>query len=562
MRSLFPRCAHTLLLPGLTALALLLPTASAVRIPVTPVPGSGYVHAPRRLAARANSTVGVEVENVSNVEYLGNITLNGETFTVILDTGSADLWVAGSVPNSNDLGKTVSLSYAIGTAKGNVNSAKLTFDDYSVDNQAFVLVTDTSTFSSDFATAAYKGLLGLGPNSGSVIYRKLDADDNGGDSALFRIFEESQATSQFITLYLNRLDSTGKSTNQSEFTISEVIPGFEAVQQQQKLTIKDVPTLTDADQHWAVLSDAWGLTGPDGNFVEIGSTVPRVDDDKLVAVIDSGFTYSQVPRDMSDAIYGRVQGAWYDETQELWRVPCAQELSITFHFGGVDFPIHPLDVSTSDITVTQAGTKYCTGTFQPITTAFSLLGEYDIILGMSFLRNAYVLIDFGDFVDNGKDTSDPFVQMLPTTTNTTAHVEFQSARGNSSPTLLPASQQSHSPETAAEIKAHREQKVLKYWPYILVGCLAFVFISTGLCIWACCMRRKRRRAAAAATAAGLAMPTRQTQSDYVALGEQRGLGVAGQKDAMMSSDSVYAGRPSTSSFRPDQEYGGYGYGKH
>ena len=85
MRSLLPR-ARTLL-PGLTALALLLPTASAVRIPVTAVPGSGYVHAPRRLAARANSTVGLEVENVSNVEYLGNITLNGETFTVILDTG-------------------------------------------------------------------------------------------------------------------------------------------------------------------------------------------------------------------------------------------------------------------------------------------------------------------------------------------------------------------------------------------------------------------------------------------------------------------------------------------
>lgn len=174
-----------------------------------------------------------------------------------------------------------------------------------------------------------------------------------------------------------------------------------------------------------------------------------------------------------------------------------------------------------------------------------------------------MLIDFGDFVEDGKDKSDPFVQMLPTTTNATAHAEFVAARGNSSPTLLPASQQSNSPETASEIKAHREQKVLKYWPYILVGCLAFVAISSGLCLWACCMRRKRRRAAAAATAAGLAMPTRQNQSDYVALGEQQRLGVAGQKDAMMSSDSVYAGRPSTSSFQPDQEYGGYGsYGKH
>ena len=87
MRGLMHRCAQALL-PGLASLALLLPLIGAVRIPVTPVPGSGYIHAPRRLAARANSSsVGIEVENVSNVEYLGNITLNGETFTVILDTG-------------------------------------------------------------------------------------------------------------------------------------------------------------------------------------------------------------------------------------------------------------------------------------------------------------------------------------------------------------------------------------------------------------------------------------------------------------------------------------------
>ncbi|KAI0027747.1 acid protease [Vararia minispora EC-137] len=492
--------------PSLVLPFILASLASALRIPFRTYSSTAHellsLSRSTRRATASNVTVGLPIKNVNNVEYLGNLTLNGNTFTVILDTGSADLWVAGNVPNATDLGKSVSLSYAIGTANGNVHSATLTFGNYTVQNQAFVLVQDTSAFSSDFSTAAYQGLLGLGPNTGSVIYRKVDASDNSADSTLFRIFEGSQTTSDYITFLLNRANDAQESFA-GEFTIAEVVPQFSNITNQPKLTIKDVPTLTDADQHWAVLTDGWGVTGPDGNFIQIGSSVPRVDSKKLVAVLDSGFTFSQVPRDMSDAIYGRVQGAIYDTTNELWRLPCDQELNVTFHFGGVDFPIHPLDTSSSDIQITKAGVTYCTGTFQPITTAFSLLGEYDVILGMSFLRNAYTLIDFGNFVKGGKDSSDPFVQLLPLTSQASAHADFVQSRlsgvdttGSASKTLVPASQESHSPQSAAEIKAHREQKILKYWPYILVGCLAFVVISLGLCIWACCMRRKRQRAAA------------------------------------------------------------------
>ena len=56
-----------------------------------------------------------------------------------------------------------------------------------------------------------------------------------------------------------------------------------------------------------------------------------------------GFTLPQVPRAVSDAIYGRVQGAVYDTTQQFWTLPCGQLLNISFNFGGVNIPIHPLD---------------------------------------------------------------------------------------------------------------------------------------------------------------------------------------------------------------------------
>ncbi|KAI0315896.1 aspartic peptidase A1 [Amylostereum chailletii] len=473
--------------------------AYAVRIPV-------QAHIPSRIHSRAdtNATAGITIRNVNNVEYLGNITLNDTPATVILDTGSSDLWVAANIPNTSNLGKSISLSYAIGTAQGNVHSATLGFDGFTVEKQAFLLVEDASTFSGDLSKTAYQGVLGLGPNTGSVIYRKLDADDNSGDAPTFRIFEEKQTKQNYITVLLNRLHDPGN-TITGQFAIAELAPGFENITSQPKLVIKDVPTLTDADQHWAVLTDEWGVIGPDGEAIKIESIVPRVPDEKLVAVVDSGFTFSQVPRDMTDAIYGRVQGAVYDAESELWQIPCDQELNITFKFGGVSFPVHPLDTSSSDFNVKDStGNTVCIGTFQPITTAFSLLGEYDIILGMSFLRNAYTLIDFGNFVENGNDDQDPYIQFLPLTDPATAHRDFVTVRLNgvdttSSPskTLLPASQESHSPESAAEKKAHREGAILRQWPYILLACLVFFFGGLGFCLWTCCKRRRRAHAAKA-----------------------------------------------------------------
>lgn len=488
----------------LPLLFLTLP-ADALRFPFRTRVLHPNVHAliPR---ADTNTTVGVSIRNSQNIQYIGNISLGGTDFNVVLDTGSSDLWIAGSVPSAQDTGKAVTLAYAIGKATGNVHTAKLGLDNYTVDNQAFVLVNDTASFSTNITSQGYQGLIGLGPNTGSVVRDKIGS--SSADSPLFRIFEASKPSQNYITILLDRKGDPDDDFA-GQLTIGELVPGFTNVTSQPKLTIKDVPTLTDADQHWAVFTDVHGVIGPDGEAIAIKSIVPRAPSGKLVAVIDSGFSLPQVPRAMSDAIYGRVQGAKYDEDEELWTLPCDQELNITFKFGGVSIPVHPLDTASSDFNLTDSsGSPLCVGMFQPITSAFSLLGEYDMILGMAFLRNAYTLIDFGNFVSNTDDDSDPFVQLLPLTVPAEAHADFVKIRlnnvdttGSASKTLLPASQESHSPESAAEKKQHREGQVLKYWPYILVGCLVLVILMVGGCVWGCCRRRRRNRAKGAALAA-------------------------------------------------------------
>jgi hypothetical protein len=50
---------------------------------------------------------------------------------------SSDLWVTGSVPGTTDTGVGVQISYAVGQASGNINTATLGFDNYTVQDQAY-----------------------------------------------------------------------------------------------------------------------------------------------------------------------------------------------------------------------------------------------------------------------------------------------------------------------------------------------------------------------------------------------------------------------------------------
>ncbi|KAF9806834.1 hypothetical protein IEO21_08514 [Rhodonia placenta] len=494
MRSLLP----------FTLLCLLLDAHAvhALRFPVSTRTSAGRRAGSGSLGARSSDTL-LPVKNTQNSEYITNITLGGREIPVLLDTGSSDLWVTGDVPGVTDLGVSESLSYAVGTASGDVNTAKLQFGNYTVDNQAFLLVKNISSFSVNIAAEGYDGLIGLGPNTGSVIRDKVG--DSRGDSVLDRIFQQNTSSSNYMSVLLNRLgDPT--SPAQGQMSISEIIPGYENITNMAKLTVEKVHKLTDLDQHWQVYTDKNGVIGPDGQPIEVDSIVPSAPDGQLVVVFDSGYTLPQVPRAMSDAIYGRVQGAEYNSEVGVWTIPCTQMLNISFQFGGVNYPISPLDTSSSEFDmINAAGETVCVGAFQPISSAFSLLGEYDIILGMSFLRNVYALFDYGNFVeDTSSDLGNPFIQLLPTTNLTAAHEAFVQVRlsgvdttGSSSQWLLPSSEMQHSPETEAEKKAQYEEYVLSRWPEIFVGCLAFVLIVIGIIIWRCCVRRKRARAKAA-----------------------------------------------------------------
>jgi hypothetical protein len=348
------------------------------------------------------------------------------------------------------------------------------------------------------------------------------------NTPLDRIFQQNLTTRNYISFLLDRKGDP-KDPFTGQITISDPAAGFEKIDNAPKLPVEKVFKLTEANQHWQILTDKdIGIIGPDGQPIKIKSGAPKAPSGTLVAVIDSGFTLPQVPRDVADAIYGRVKGARYSTDDEVWVVPCDQYLQLSFNFGGVNFPIHPLDLVTNELDLKDNnGKPLCIGSFQPITSAFDLLGEYDMILGMSFLRNAYTLLDFGDFASSSSmDRGKPYVQMLPLTSVDDAKADFiQTRLGGVDTTkdpgkaLLPVDQMQHSPIPEQEKKNKIKQEILSRWPYIFAGSFILFLIIVGLCIWRCCCRGRREKKAAQKQAAFFGQtpqytPLRSMNSDH------------------------------------------------
>jgi len=234
------------------------------------------------------------------------------------------------------------------------------------------------------------------------------------------------------------------------------------------------------------------ITGPDGNVINIKTGVPK--ETKLVAVLDSGFSLPQVPKNISDAFYGRVNGANFNENADIgspaWELPCDQILTASFAIGGVNYSIHPLDMSLKF-------NDKCYGAFQPSTITFAdASSQFDMILGMAFLRNTYTLIDFGDFVDaNATEKTAPFIQLLSLTDATDAHTDFVNARlggvdttGDAKYALVPPEDAQFSPNRINISK----QNVQTTWDkvkhiLIIVGIVVGGLLVLGilLCVLSC-----------------------------------------------------------------------------
>jgi hypothetical protein len=139
------------------------------------------------------------------------------------------------------------------------------------------------------------GTLGLGPNSGSIIHASLN-DQPQGDTVLDRIFLLNVSTPNILTVLLGRSDDPTEKYP-GDITVGEILRGLENITNQARVPVTALPAPDAVDQHWQVLLDEDGIIGPDGQPIQVQSSVKSTQNrNQLTAMFDTGFSFPQVPQ--------------------------------------------------------------------------------------------------------------------------------------------------------------------------------------------------------------------------------------------------------------------------
>ncbi|KAA1469080.1 acid protease [Dentipellis sp. KUC8613] len=343
-------------------------------------------------------------------QYATEITLGGSNYSVVLDTGSSDLWIgARQTPNlklTNTTTVSANLSYSAGWASGYIDFAEFSFGSYQVSSQAFLNANKTYDLE---ALSGYDldGFIGLSFDQQSLLDGKLlnewGSETVLGRSVLSNLFSQNPFLPNYITILLG---CTGdlEDTSDGIFTVSEIPKDWELIQ-----NTTHIPRYPKDSAFWSLLLDGMHVNGVAWDGWK--SSVQGTPAGKAVAVLDSGFTHPRLPQAAVHAIYSQFPGAFLNDG--IWFVPCNSSASVTFSFADWEYPVHPLDLTTVAYAPFSDGKNYtyCVNTYQAAEDG-EFNGELDLILGQAFLRNTYALFNFGDRDVNGTLVSDPYVQLL------------------------------------------------------------------------------------------------------------------------------------------------------
>ncbi|BEJ17922.1 hypothetical protein CspHIS471_0701990 [Cutaneotrichosporon sp. HIS471] len=376
---------------------------------------------------------------------------SAQTINMLVDLGSSDMWIASMTCTSNDCKEApalfndthsldsdtpLGLDFHVGSVGGNIMWEQVTVGEFGIGYQA--MVTAKEVYNENLGEGNFTGLLGLALPANSVITQTIPGTTGSSpDGATFldNLFGAgaSAPTNRYFSLSLERSEDV---RTVSSFGIGEV----DSRVCPSPCAPKWLPILAHPSRgrtgylHWRLPLESIHATffddpkngiGPTTQPIPLGSTRTDANSTTPVAVLDSGGVGILVNNlDMLNAIYGAF-GVKADSDGK-YRLPCNTPLTLTFTFGGTDYPVHPLDMSYID-TADQSLSR-CLGVLQYA----NLQNRGDFVLGSSFLKNVYSIYQYPDQKLNPTSWQ-PTVGMLPLTNAALASRDFWLVRQERQP---------------------------------------------------------------------------------------------------------------------------------
>lgn len=290
---------------------------------------------------RRQSSTGFAITNQgADTSYFGTINIGtpSQSFDVVLDTGSSDLWLAGSqctqcptgtpefdtsasssIQTSSD---QVQINYGSGSVIGNLAKDTVSMGDFTVSDQT-MLVVDQMT--SGLVDGSIAGIMGLAfqtiASTGAVPFWQALINNN-------------QFSSPEMSVFLTRFLDDAQATDEEPGGIL-TFGGTNSTLFSGDIDFQDFPSGSTAS-YW--LQSISAIT-VNGNTVTPSSS-------EALAAIDTGTTLIAGPSDAVANIWSQVEGsqALSGQMAGFFSYPCNTNVSVAFSFGGQSWSINPDDM--------------------------------------------------------------------------------------------------------------------------------------------------------------------------------------------------------------------------
>ncbi|ODN76856.1 hypothetical protein L202_05448 [Cryptococcus amylolentus CBS 6039] len=377
----------------------------------------------RELGRRSTGSVSLTDVGL-DASYAGTVSIGtpSQDFLVIMDTGSSDLWVAGSTCTADFCTQTTTfdtsnsstfstsneafnITYGSGDADGELATDTVSMGGFSVTDQTFGVVTSTSA---DLISSPLSGLMGLAfksiASSGATPCWQSLASGGSWDSAEFGV-------------YLNRYRGDS-SASEIESDGGEIL--FGGTDSSKYNGSFNYISIDEADEdYWRIPLEALTVQGSD---VTITSSTSSGSSPQCA--IDTGTTLIGVPSTVAEAIYAEIDGAEALSASSgysgYYQYPCSTTVSVSLQYGGLSYSISDADMNLGSFT---SDTSMCTGAFFAMDLSASSPVQW--IVGASFMKNVYTTFRYDP-------TSIGFAELTGGTSVSTGNSSATTTSGGSS----------------------------------------------------------------------------------------------------------------------------------
>lgn len=312
--------------------------------------------------------------------YVGQVSVGtpSQTFQIILDTGSADFWLADSSCTSSGCSEIslfdssssspfqssstpFEIQYGSGAAQGTLASDSVSLAGYTVQSQTLAVVDQLAANTLNYPAS---GIMGFG-------FEQLASS---GATPFWQVLAEgSTLQSKVFTFQLAR-DSDASST-------STVAPGgvftlgqLDSAQYAGSVNYID---LSGNQGYWTIPLQAYSVNGASTSLSSSNT-----------AIVDTGTSLIITPPQVAAAIYQQIPNAKSYGSDGTYAIPCSSNVDLTMTFGGKAYTVNSQDMLNG---IVDSSGQYCLG---------GVLGESlgtgapDYIIGDTFLKNVFTVFQY------------------------------------------------------------------------------------------------------------------------------------------------------------------------